>query len=335
MLNKIKVILMDKKYPIFILTGLVVIGGAFLIWKKIIQPSSSGTFFQTQALDTSRVVPYVAPKTPEKHVFIVLEENKNYSNVMGNAKDMPYLNSLANTYAYAGNYYANTHPSIGNYFMLTAGQIITNKDNYSKTIDVDNIVRQLAAAGKTWKEYSEDLPLVGYDGKNVGNYSEHHNPLSYFSDVRNNPSEAKNLVPFSQLAVDISNNTLPDYAFIVPNMLNDAHSCPPTGSCNELATADQWLKKNIDPLIKSPELSAPGGGLVIITFDEADQTDKANGGGHVSWVITGPDVKRGYVSHTFYQQENTLRFMAEEIGLKSFPGKAADVSGMQEFLKGD
>jgi len=36
---------------------------------------------------------------------------------------MPYLNSLANTYGLATQYYANTHPSNGNYFMLTTGQI--------------------------------------------------------------------------------------------------------------------------------------------------------------------------------------------------------------------
>jgi len=159
--------------------------------------------------------------------------------------------------------------------------------------------------------------------------------LSYFSDVRNNPQQAQNLVPFSQLATDITNNTLPEYAFIVPNMINDAHSCPASGPCNELAAADKWLKEKIDPLVKSPEFSMPGGGLLILTFDEADASDKTNGGGRIPWVLVGPDVKKGYVSHTFYQQENTLRFMAEEAGLTTFPGAAANVSSMQEFMQGN
>jgi hypothetical protein len=63
------------------------------------------------------------------HVFIVMEENHSYSDVIGNPA-MPYLNSLAATYSVAQGYYANTHPSIGNYFMLTTGQIITNDDGY-------------------------------------------------------------------------------------------------------------------------------------------------------------------------------------------------------------
>ncbi len=133
-------------------------------------------------IETNFIAPHdVAPiKTTVKHVFIVLEENKSYDDVIGNTQDMPYLNMLASNWAYAKNYYANTHPSIGNYFMLTAGDIITNNDGFSGAVTDDNIVRHLLAAGKTWKEYSDELPSVGYTGGNAGNYAERHNPLSFF-----------------------------------------------------------------------------------------------------------------------------------------------------------
>src|SRR5438309_11241973 len=75
------------------------------------------------------------------HVVVVVEENSSYSEVIGSS-DMPYLNSLAKQYGLATQYFANTHPSIGNYFMLTTGQIITNDDSYTSTVDVDNIVRE-------------------------------------------------------------------------------------------------------------------------------------------------------------------------------------------------
>jgi acid phosphatase len=146
-----------------------------------------------------------------------MEENHSYTDVIGNPA-MPYLNSLASTYSVAQGYYANTHPSIGNYFMLTTGQIITNDDGYTQTVTVDNVVRELIAAGKTWKEYSEALPLQGYDGGDTGEYAERHNPLSYMSDVRNNPAQMQNLVPFPQLATDIANHALPNYGFIVPDL---------------------------------------------------------------------------------------------------------------------
>src|ERR1019366_8478328 len=43
-----------------------------------------------------------------EHVFVVVEENQNYEEVIGNTKDLPYLNTLAAKYGVATNYYANT-----------------------------------------------------------------------------------------------------------------------------------------------------------------------------------------------------------------------------------
>ena len=265
----------------------------------------------------------------ENHVFIVLGENQNYDHIIGNTKDMPYLNSLANTFAYAKEYYGNVHPSMGNYFMLTGGQIFSSSDSFSDEVKDDNIVRHLIDAGKTWKEYSENLPSVGYTGKDTNGYTEHHNPLSYYSDVRESSAEAKNLVPFSQFAVDIANHQLPNYAFIVPNNSDNAHSC------SNISCFDNWLKTNVEPLLKSPDFNTPGNGLLIITFDESASSDKTRGGGHTAWVVAGPDVKRGYTSSKVYQQENTLRFMSEELGLTSFPGKASSAASMKEFLVGN
>src|ERR1700686_1419200 len=89
------------------------------------------------------------------HVFVLVEENHNYSDVMA-SPSMPYLNGLANQYVLASNYYANAHPSIPDYFMLTTGQTLTLIDaSTPQTFPVseDNVVRELIAAGKTWKSY--------------------------------------------------------------------------------------------------------------------------------------------------------------------------------------
>jgi hypothetical protein len=58
------------------------------------------------------------------HVFIVVEENANYADVIANPS-MPYLNSRANQYGLAANYFANAHPAIPNYSELTTGQTLT------------------------------------------------------------------------------------------------------------------------------------------------------------------------------------------------------------------
>ena len=135
-------------------------------------------------------------------------------------------------------------------------------------------MRDLIAAGKSWKEYSESIPFQGYYGGDTGLYAERHNPCSYFSDVRGDPNQQQNLVPFTQLATDIANHTLPNYGFIVPNLNDDAHN-------GTLAQADAWLQADIPQLLNSPDFNAPGGELLIITFDEAETSDRNFGGGHV------------------------------------------------------
>src|SRR2546430_7973664 len=149
------------------------------------------------------------------HVFVVVEENHSYSEVIGNAA-MPYLNSLVSQGGLATQYFANAHPSIPNYFMLTTGQPITTDDNFSGTVSDDNVVRELIAAGKTWKSYAESLPAAGYTGPDAPPYLKHHNPFAYFSDVLNNSAQASNLVPFGQLLADLANNQVPNYSFIAP-----------------------------------------------------------------------------------------------------------------------
>jgi acid phosphatase len=256
------------------------------------------------------------------HVVIVVEENTNYSSVIGSSA-MPYLNSLASQYGYATQFYANTHPSIGNYFMMTTGQIITNNDSYASTVTADNVVRRLIAAGKTWKAYAEDLPSVGYLGfGETGNYASKHNPIVYFSDVRNDANQAKNVVPFTQFATDLANNALPNYSFVVPNLCNDAHDCG-------LSTADTWLKNKIAPLLTNPAFQQDG--LLIITFDESG-SDNTSGGGRIAWVVVSPKARTGYRSTTFYQHQSTLRLMLEGLGLTGFPGAAASAPVMGEFF---
>jgi len=257
---------------------------------------------------------------------MVLEENHGYSSVIGTTA-MPYLNGLVGQYGLATNYYANTHPSIGNYFMLTTGQIITNNDGYvppTGGLNVDNVVRQLLLAGKTWKAYAESLPSVGYLGGDSGSYSKHHNPFVYFSDVVSSSTQKLNVVPFTQFASDLANNQLPDYSFVIPNKCNDAHDC-------SLTVADNWLKANIDPLVQSAGFKQDG--LLIILFDEANSGDATNGGGHIVWVAAGPKVKPGFKSNTLYQHQSTLRLSMQALGISSgFPGAAASAPQMGEFF---
>jgi len=256
-----------------------------------------------------------------KHVVMVLEENHSYSSTIGS---MPYLSSLANKYTLATNYYANTHPSIGNYFMLTTGQIITNSDGYTGTVSSDNIVRRLLTAGKTWKSYAESIPATGYTGGDVYPYCKHHNPFAYLSDVVNSSNQKSNLTSFNQFKLDRAAGRLPDFSFIVPNKCNDAHDC-------SLATADNWLKTNIAPLLSTAPFQSGGDGILMIVFDESASSDTAHVGGHVEMVIVGPKVKRGYRLTTFYKHQSALKTALKALGIGTFPGASGSAASLAAF----
>lgn len=266
------------------------------------------------------------------HVFVLVEENHSYSSVIGNPA-MPYTNSLAQQYALATQYYGDRHNSLPNYFMLTVGNLITTNDLYTGTVTADNVVRALTSAGKSWKIYLENLPNTAYLGASVVPYAKDHDPFAYFSDVLNNTTQASNIVPVTQLATDIQNGTLPDYAMIVPNLANDGHDCPNEAlSCSDtqkLATVDSWIQTNVGPLLSS---SAFQDSVLIYTWDESDITDLANGGGHVATILISPKVRRGYQSTTMYQHQSTLKLTMQLLGITDYPGLAASAPDMNEFF---
>jgi|GraSoiStandDraft_5_1057265.scaffolds.fasta_scaffold128279_2 phosphatidylinositol-3-phosphatase len=297
--------------------------------------SASGSTAAATPTPASSPTPTPTPTTfpAADHVFLVVLENHAFNQVIG-SPFMPYLNSLATQHSLATNYFANTHPSIGNYFMLTTGNIETNNDAFTGTVSSDSIPRAFAAAGKTWKAYMESLPSTGYTGGDVYPYFKHHNPFAYMTDVLGSSTETANLVPFTQLSSDLTAGTAPSFAFIAPNAEDDAHDCPTGGSVcldsDKLTAADNWLKNNIDPLIKSPALA---NSVFIIVFDESLDVDVVNGGGKVAWVMAGSHVKAGFKSTTLYQHQSTLRLVMDLLGVTDHPGNSATAPTMQEFFQ--
>src|ERR1019366_123468 len=118
------------------------------------------------------------------------------------------------------------------------------------------IADQLAAAGKTWKTYQEDLPMTGPDlvnysdgnftnntvfppcslcnpqlntGDIVQLYASKHNPFVYFQEVQQGTNS---LVSYGQMAAfdgvgglwsDLATGKPPAFSYIVPNQCNDQH----------------------------------------------------------------------------------------------------------------
>lgn len=269
------------------------------------------------------------PVVPQSHhVVLVMEENQSYSTVVGATTVWPNLNALIAQGALPTNYYADSHPSIGNYFMLTTGQLLTTDDSSTQVFDVDNVARRMLSWGVTFRVYAEGINQ-GYLGGNTGLYLIRHNPFAMLSDVANSPTVANQVIwPFSQFATDLANNALPDFSYIVPDVNDDAHNGTPQ-------QADIWLQTNVvSPLSGSPAFQPGGDGILVVDFDEAEDSDTTYGGGHISPVLWGPVVKTGYTqtSATVYQHESMLRTIMEALNLQNPPGAAASAPSMTEFF---
>jgi phosphatidylinositol-3-phosphatase len=282
------------------------------------------------------------PQVP--HVIIVLEENTDYADVCGpNNTSMPFLCGLKSQGSFSANYYAPTHPSIGNYDDLGWGVVTTNSDGCDPSscgfpYTGDNIVREVQAVNKTWKGYAESLPSTCYFGGDSGSYAVRHSPIPYISDVQSNC--LNRYVAFEDpnlgFAHDLAANTLPNYAFITPNLCDDAHDCTLPGS----PIPDQWLQNNvIQPLLNGGHLNPTTGDTVLIVVFDESNSDNTNGGGLVYWFMMGKNVKQNYqstgpsVSPGFYSHESTLRVIAEMLGASfSGLGGAATAPDMTEFF---
>jgi len=288
-------------------------------------------------LNLSHIPEPVDPIKPvTNRVILVVLENQKYGAIIGNPR-APYLNSLAEKYAVAGNYFANTHPSIGDYFMLTTGQIISNDLVFQGIVQDDNIVRELGQHSMDWKAYAQSIPEAGYTGDRAYPYAKTHMPFAYFADIVQYPSQALKMGGTDGLASDVALDDLPAFVYITPDQLHNMHDCASgvPGTCSnddKIADGDAWLKDTLDPIIQSPNFEKHKT-LLLITWDESFDKDFENGGGHIPFIVVSPDVKPGYVSDTFFQHESALRLIEERLGLPLVLGASTDAPSMQEFFQ--
>lgn len=297
-------------------------------------PAPESTLMPTQPpvqIQTATFTPTIVPATgtatvvplvPDfEHIVMVIFENKEFGTVIGNPK-MPYFNQLAQTYTLLTQHYAVTHPSLPNYLAMIGGDTFgINFDCTSCIVDAQSLPDLIEAKGLSWKTYQEDMPSSCFAGSEAGNYANKHNPFVYFKPIRLNPDRcAHSIVPFTQLAIDISSGALPNFVFITPNLCNDAHDC-------DLSTADDWLKTLMAQL--QPALDADGKPyLIILTWDEGQGDHSCCGlptsaGGRVATVLVSPQVKNGFQDDTPYSHYSILKTISAAWGL-AYLGHAAD-----------
>ncbi|MDR3575859.1 MAG: alkaline phosphatase family protein [Anaerolineaceae bacterium] len=254
------------------------------------------------------------------HIIVIILENEESSNIIGNGS-MPNMNKLAQQYTVLTNYYAVRHPSLPNYIAMTSGDTQgISSDCIDCFVNQTNLMDLIEKSGRTWTAYMEDMPAACTLG-NQGKYAQKHNPFVYYDDIRTNTARCqKDDVPYSQFDSDLKNNQLPAFAWITPNLCNDAHDCP-------VATADQWLGPVVDNILNSPAFDQNS--LLIITFDEGTTNIGCCGlpskaGGKIATLLVSKLVKPGFQDDTAYTHYSLLKTIETSWGLLPLLGHSAD-----------
>ena len=192
-----------------------------------------------------------------QHVVVVWLENHEVSSVT--AASMPYLFGLGQQYGVATQYFASHHPSLPNYLDFWSGSNQGVSDDGTYNLGAQSISNQMDAAGKSWRTYAQNYPSGpcaknsgysgGVDGWGVaGSYARKHNPAMSFTYVSGSAVNCANIQPMASFS------PLVNFAFVVPNLCNDAHDC-------SLATGRHLPARDAAPGVQLERLGAhPLGG---------------------------------------------------------------------------
>jgi acid phosphatase len=226
------------------------------------------------------------------HIVIVIEENKSFSQIIGNP-DAPWINELAKRGALFTQSYGVTHPSQPNYLAMFSG---ATRGITSNTCPLDlsgnNLASSLLAKGLSFVGYSESMPEKGYEGCIWGAYMRKHNPIANWKEL------ATYNQPFSALPTDYAR--LPTVAFVVPDQRNDMHD-------GSIAQGDAWLKQKIE---QYAQWAMQHNSLLIVTWDEDDGSE----GNRIATIFVGAMVRPGQYRQRI-NHYNLLRTIEEMYAL--------------------
>jgi hypothetical protein len=285
------------------------------------------------------------------HIFVIVEENKDYDEVIGNPA-APHLNALAREYGNATQFYAETHPSEPNYVAMVGGDTFGIQDDAPHTIDAPSIATQLEAAGLTWKDYLESIPSPGSLATSAENfYASKHSGFVDFLSVQRDPNRSQELVGFDRFYADLKAGDVPNLAFVVPNLCNEMHGAGLSApeDCQFLhfghlvSRGDEHAAEIVSSIMDSPVWRAAGNAAIVITFDEDgshgtqgccgnDPANPANrGGGRIPTIVITNHGPRHVTDATPYSHYSLLRTIEDAFGIDTYL-RRADAPGVVPML---
>ena len=295
--------------------------------------TSSGTTSGTTSAVCSAITrqPTVPSPAWQGTVFTIVMENHSQADILGSA-DAPFINSLAKDNTVALGYHDSmVHPSEPNYLWMVAGEnfgILDDSNPDTNHVDAkSHIADQLEMQGLSWKGYMESMGTpCGVASKYP--YEPKHDPFVYFNDINGwdgakfQPSARCNehVVDYSQLDKDLAANTVPKYAFITPNMVNDMHD-------GTVKQGDDWLAREVPKILGSDAFNK--GGVLFLTWDEgSNQTDDP------PMIVISPNAHQGMQDTTSYDASSYLKTVQTILGVETLPcdAGASAVPAMDELF---
>ena len=271
------------------------------------------------AASSSSAVSSAAKPVPRlNHVFLIMEENNGFTDVIGN-RAAPNLNALASKFGLATDYFGISDPSETNYVALLGGATfgINSDDAYWKNkIHAASLISQLDHAGISWKAYLQGLPHPDYQGicyPAKCNGAPDSDPLyvSKHVGIQNfttslNPYDWSRQVLIGRLARDLRTGGVPRFSYLIPDECHDMHGDPPycldSGNIFDpqnqhlVAMGDAYLGHLVSE-ITGARFWAKGNNAIVVTFDNGDDTkgccDANPGGGQIATVVITSHGPRG------------------------------------------
>lgn len=265
------------------------------------------------------------------HIFVVVEENTEFSDVIGNTAQFPTINALAGRFGLATNYFGTIHPSEGNYVSLVGGDDYgIQDDNAYQTHQIaqPSIVDQLEQAHLTWKGYFQNLPVAGFPGTCYPStsaclYASKHNGFVNFPHVSTNPAEMAKLVPDTALTDDLQTGNVPNFAFIAPDQCHDEHGLSVCPEPQLSQGTDAYLATTVDAIMHA-DLWQRGQNAIVVTFDEGDSNlgccdggddPTTTGGGRVVTLVIRNHQNRPVQDATPFNHHSLVATIQEAFGL--------------------
>ncbi|KAJ6477818.1 phosphoesterase family-domain-containing protein [Mycena vitilis] len=256
------------------------------------------------------------------------------------AASTPVFESLAAQGLVLTNYNSVTHPSEPNYVAAIGGDFFGMHDDnmYHVPANISTVVDLLEDKGVSWATYQESMPAdgfygVAYSAPNYASgsgtypfYQRKHSPLTIYDAVSQDPQRAARLRTFNDFANDVVNGTLPQWVFVTPNIVNDAHD-------TTIDFAASFLSYWLVPLLDDPRVNGPDT-LVLVTFDENENHAVQNRVFAVALGNAVPAHLRGTTDDTLYTHYSSLSTVQANWGLKSLGRQDtnATVSNVFDFV---